>query len=98
MPGPKPITITLSDRQQEILERIVKRHQTPQQLGKRVKLILWMALGKNNQQAADLVGVHQETALMMARPLARRSWNFDSSRNEWDGRKRTGKIESRLIK
>ena len=62
MPGPKPIAITLSARQQQILEKIVKRHQTPQQLVKRVNLILWMAQGKNNQQAADLVGVHQETA------------------------------------
>lgn len=62
MPGPKPITIILSARQEKILKKIVTRHQTPQQLGKRVRLILLMAQGKNNQQAADLVGVHQETA------------------------------------
>ena len=50
MSGPQPIPINLSDRQQKILEKIVKRHQTPQQLGKRIKLILLMAEGKNNQQ------------------------------------------------
>lgn len=62
MPGPKPITITLSNLQQKILEKIVKRHQTPQQLVKRSSLILLMAQGKNNQQAAREIGVHQETA------------------------------------
>ena len=62
MPGPKPITITLSNLQQKILEKIVKRHQTPQQLVKRSLLILLMAQGKNNQQAAREIGVHQETA------------------------------------
>ncbi len=62
MRGPQPIPIYLSDRQQQILEKIAKRHQTPQQLGKRVRMILLMAQGKNNQQAANLVEVHQETA------------------------------------
>ena len=62
MPGPKPIPLNLSDRQQKILLKIVKRHQTPQQLGKRIRLILLMAQGKNNQQAAREIGVHQKTA------------------------------------
>ena len=62
MPGPKPIPINLSDRQEKILLKIVKRHQTPQQLGKRIRLILLMAEGKNNQQAADKMRVHQKTA------------------------------------
>ncbi len=62
MRGPQPIPIYLSDRQQQILEKIAKRHQTPQQLGKRARMILLMAQGKNNQQAANLVEVHQETA------------------------------------
>ncbi len=52
MPGPKPIPLSLSDCQQNILEKIVKRHRTPQQLSKRIRLILLMAQGKNNQQAA----------------------------------------------
>ena len=62
MPGPKPIAIKLSDCQQKILEKIVKRHQTPQQLVKRSSLILLMAQGKNNQQAASQMGLHQKTA------------------------------------
>jgi hypothetical protein len=56
MPGPKPITIILSNLQQQILSKIIKRHQTPQQLVKRSQLILLMAQGKNNQQAANEIG------------------------------------------
>lgn len=62
MPGPKPIPLSLSDCQQKILEKIVKRHRTPQQLSKRIRLILLMAEGKNNQQAAREIEVHQKTA------------------------------------
>lgn len=62
MPGPKPITIILSNLQQKILEKIIKRHQTPQQLVKRSQLILLMAQGKNNQQAANEMGLCQDTA------------------------------------
>ncbi len=62
MPGPKPTPITLSERQQTLLEQIARRHKTPQQQAKRAQLILNMAQGHNNQQAADIVGVHRETA------------------------------------
>ena len=62
MPGPKPIPIILSKRQQDILGKIIKRHQTAQQLVKRSQLILLMAQGNNNQQAANQIAVHQETA------------------------------------
>lgn len=62
MPGPKPITIILSNLQQKILEKIIKRHQTPQQLVKRSQLILLMAQGKNNQQAAKKMRLCQDTA------------------------------------
>ncbi len=62
MPGPKPISIILSNLQQKILSKIIKRHQTPKQLVKRSQLILLMAQGKNNQQAAKQMGLCQDTA------------------------------------
>ena len=62
MPGSKTIPIILSERQQNILAKIVKRHHAPQQLVKRSQLILLMAQSHNNQQAANQIGVHQETA------------------------------------
>ena len=62
MPGPKPIKIILSNLQKMILSKIIKRHQAPQQLVKRSQLILLMAQGKNNQQAANQMGLCQDTA------------------------------------
>jgi putative transposase len=61
--GPKPTAIELSERQSELLERIVRRHTSCQQLVKRVQLIQTMAAGNNNQQASDIIGVTRETAI-----------------------------------
>lgn len=61
MRGPKPTPIVLSDRQRSVLEQIVRRHTSPQQQVRRAKLILSMAVGKNNQQTAQYLGVHRET-------------------------------------
>ncbi|WP_414588453.1 helix-turn-helix domain-containing protein [Scytonema sp. PCC 10023] len=63
MRGPKPTPIELSERQSELLERILRRHSSCQQLVKRVQLIQTMAAGNNNQQAADITGVTRETAI-----------------------------------
>lgn len=48
MRGPKPTPIELSERQQAILEQILRRHSSSQQQVKRVRIILTMASGKNN--------------------------------------------------
>ncbi len=63
MRGPKPTPIELSERQRAILEQIRRRHSSCQQQVKRVRLILTMASGKNNQQTATSCGVHRETVL-----------------------------------
>lgn len=63
MRGPKPVPILLSERQKEILEKIRRRHSSPQQEVERAQLILTMASGKNNQQAASELSVHRETVI-----------------------------------
>ncbi len=61
MRGPKPTPIELSDRQRKVLEKIVRRQKSQQQLVRRAKLILSIGEGNNNQQSARKVGVHRET-------------------------------------
>ncbi len=69
MPGPKPPEIHLIDEEHQGLEKLVRRHSTPQQIALRARIILAVNDGKNNSQIArDLdIGI----------PMARR-W-----RNRW---------------
>jgi putative transposase len=52
MRGPKPAELTLSEEERKELEVLVRRHQTPQQLARRARIILAAAEGKNNAQIA----------------------------------------------
>ena len=61
MRGPKPEPQTLSDAEKTELERLVRRHGTPQQLALRGRMILAAAEGKNNSQIARDLGVCVDT-------------------------------------
>jgi putative transposase len=50
MRGPKPTPIDLTDAERQGLEKLVKRHQTPQQIALRARMILAMGQGKNNAE------------------------------------------------
>ncbi len=52
MRGPKPPPIALADAERRELERLVRRHSTPQQLALRAQLVLAAADGANNCQIA----------------------------------------------
>jgi putative transposase len=52
MRGLKPPTITLADVERQELERLVRRHTTPQQLALRARIVLAAAAGANNCQIA----------------------------------------------
>ena len=52
MRGPKPPPIALADAERRELERLVRRHATPQQLARRAQLVLAAADGANNCQIA----------------------------------------------
>ena len=52
MRGPKPPTITLAAVERQELERLVRRHSTPQQLALRARIVLAAADGANNCQIA----------------------------------------------
>jgi transposase-like protein len=52
MRGPKPSPITLSAAERQALERLVRRHSTPQQVALRAQLVLAAADGADNCQIA----------------------------------------------
>jgi putative transposase len=61
MRGPKPTPLTLSEKEQNDLEILVRRHSTPQQVALRGRMILAAADGKNNSQIARELGVSVDT-------------------------------------
>ncbi len=40
MPGPQPLSITLSPQQQALLERLLRQHSAPQALIRRIQIVL----------------------------------------------------------
>ena len=71
MRGPKPQACTLSEKEHNDLEALVRRHSTSQQVALRGRMILAAADGKNNSQIARELGVGVDTV---------RSW-----RRRWIG-------------
>lgn len=61
MHKPKPTQMQLSELQRAVLEKIVRRQTSSQQLVRRAKIILSIDSGNNNQQTARELGVHRET-------------------------------------
>jgi putative transposase len=61
MRGPKPAVLALTEREQQALEELVRRHSTPQQIALRARMILGAAQGKNNAWIGRELGVKAET-------------------------------------
>ncbi|WP_230841418.1 hypothetical protein [Gloeobacter morelensis] len=57
MPGPQPPALVLNDEQRALLEKLVARHGTSQQLAQRSRLILAADSGLNNCQIGRLLGI-----------------------------------------
>ena len=62
MPGPKPPAINLTDEERQGLEKLVRRHSTPQQMALRGRIVLAADDGQNNLQIAKEFGIAVETA------------------------------------
>lgn len=69
MRGPKPEPVILSDAARAALERLIRRHTTPQHLALRARIVLAAADGRNNAQIAREL----DLSLDMAR-LWRQRW------------------------
>lgn len=67
--GCQPLTITLSDTDQQDLEKLALRPSTPQQIAQRARIVLEAALGKNNAEIAKDTGSQYQDGAEMATPL-----------------------------
>lgn len=61
MPGPKPTEINLSQEASEALTKLVKGHQTGQQIVLRARIVLAAGQGQSNAQIGQALGVTQDT-------------------------------------
>ena len=61
MRGPKPDPLSLSEVERNEVERLVRRHNTAQQVALRGRIILEADAGKNNSQIARELGLSVET-------------------------------------
>ena len=57
MPGPKPLCVTLSDKQRGLLAHLSRRQTSPQRLVRRAKTILAAADGASNESIAARFGL-----------------------------------------
>jgi transposase len=61
MPGPIPLPLRLSLRQRHLLDLLVRRHGSSQQLLRRLQIVCLAADGQNNDQIARQRHCHRET-------------------------------------
>jgi putative transposase len=61
MPGPQPLSITLSPPQQAVLDALVRQHSCPQALALRVRIVLAAAAGQRNEPLAHQLGCTPKT-------------------------------------
>jgi putative transposase len=61
MPGPTPLPLRLSLRQRQLLDLLVRRHSSSQQLLRRLQIVCLAADGANNDQIARQLHCHRET-------------------------------------
>lgn len=74
MSGPPAAAIRLTSQQQNILERIVRRHTSSQRLVRRTRIILLANCGLNNEQIAQQLRISRVTV-----QLWRQRWHESAS-------------------
>ncbi len=73
----QPLTVTLSDTDQEALEKLANRPSTSQQIAQRARIVLEASVGKNNAEIALMLGV----SIKMVRQWRRR-WVHSSEQSK----------------
>ncbi len=61
MPGPQPVSITVSLPQQAVLERLLRQQSCPQALVRRARIVLAAATGQRNEPIAHHLGCSATT-------------------------------------
>jgi putative transposase len=92
MPGPNPVSIDLSPRQREALNRITRRQLAPQNLLRRVRIVLEASEGRSNMAIAERLRVNRDTVITWRRRYAEAQPDLEETPSE----KLSGAIESVL--
>jgi putative transposase len=59
-----PETLKLSNDEQAELEQLIKRHNTPQQIVLRGKIVLYANLGKNNREISRILNISRNMVIL----------------------------------
>jgi putative transposase len=60
MPGPKAVAVTLTEKEKEGLEQLIRRHNVGQQIAKRARIVLAVGEGKSNSQIVRELNVSRD--------------------------------------
>jgi transposase-like protein len=97
MPGPKPLSLTLSDTQRALLQRLVRRQTSPQRLVWRAQTILAAAEGAGNAQIAQQLGLNRNTVRTWRKRWCAATDNLDAAEAAGgDDKALLAQIEARL--
>jgi putative transposase len=88
MPGPQPLALMVSNRQQAILHGLVRRQTSPQRLVYRAKAILAATAGNSNAHIAQQLGLNRNTV----RTWRRRWWSAVENLAEAEAAGATDKV------
>ena len=61
MPNPKAKVVSLSDKERQGLEKLIKRHQVGQQIALRARIVLAAAEGQKNKEIVEKYQVTADT-------------------------------------
>ena len=79
MPGPKPLSLTLSDTQRALLQRLVRRQTSPHRLVWRAQTMRAAAEGAGNAQIAQPRGLHRNTVRTWRKRWCAATENLDAA-------------------
>jgi DNA-binding CsgD family transcriptional regulator len=88
----QPLTITLSNTDQQALEKLANRPSTPQQIAQRARIVLKGAEGKNNAEIARTLDI----SIKMVRQWRHR-WVNTNEQSKTVSRPKTFAIAHRVI-
>jgi putative transposase len=101
--GPKPTPIELSDAERQGLEKLVKRHQTPQQIAPRARIVLAIGQGKNKSEIARQMNVTVDTIRLWRqrwlslRPISLEDLSVEERLQDLPRRGATARIQSEQV-
>ncbi len=90
----QPLTITLSDTDQQALEKLANRPSAPQQIAQRARIVLKAADGQNNAEITRTLGINIKMVRLVNPGMGFGSFNEREANFE---RVRGDKLNKKLV-